>query len=209
MLGNRQMKKKETLVCVNQYGREGALAKIRDLDHQVVVAFIALDGDHLTLHKQEDTERLLTNYWSKNKPQSKADPIKVEIAKCHGYKNPERHSKYFMHQELVRDRLMSPCLFEAKGDAGGNRVPVPFFGLRLSSANYRYPVPTKYQKMPRVVLSVDSDPFYLSFYFTRDFGEFRDVSLVPIRTSLGYLSLSADTEKPFSFGISSSGEDGI
>jgi hypothetical protein len=65
----------------------------------------------------------------------------------------------------------------------------------MSFIECRHPIPEKYSKIPRVTLKLDSFEFNLFGYFTRDEAEFEGLPLVPIETSLGYVSFTVGKEE--------------
>ena len=75
------------------------IIKVIDTKSQIVIAFIAFEGEHLTLHPQKDGSILRTHF-SKNKPKSTWDDMRVEAAKVAGYKDPTKHGKYYIHEPL-------------------------------------------------------------------------------------------------------------
>ena len=186
---------KETVLCVNSCGYEGALAKVIDLGHQVIITFLERDDEHLTLHKQQDSSRLLLTHYYKNM-QSRSGLVKVEIAKQCGYTYPERHAHYMVHQEVF-ERLKTPYISLCSEDSELVERLVPIISIGMSFGDCRIPIPSKYSEIPKVTLSVNSMEFFLSVYFTKDEAEFKDVPLVPITTSLGYVSFSTEKESPF------------
>lgn len=189
------MKENQTLLCINSCGCEGALAKIIDQGQQVIITFIGRDDEHLTLHKQQDPSRLLLTHYSKHM-QSRSRPVKVESAKQCGYKYPERHAHYIAHHEIF-ERLKTPYISLCGGDSEPVERLVPIISICMSFGDCQLPIPIKYSEIPKVTLSVNSIEFFLSIYFTKDEAEFKDVPLVPITTSLGYVSFSTEKESPF------------
>lgn len=73
--------------------------------NRVVIRFIPYGDEHYTLHLQENNEILLTHY-SSNKLKSTWDDVTVEVARKLGYKNPERHGKYYQHRPIPYDGYM-------------------------------------------------------------------------------------------------------
>jgi hypothetical protein len=51
----------------------------------------------LTVHRQKDADELLFTFYSKDKVPSTWDPMKVEAARKLGYKYPEKHGQYVIH----------------------------------------------------------------------------------------------------------------
>lgn len=198
------MKRKEVaIVCVSVLGIEGILAKVLDLESQVITTFVNRDDDHITLHTQEGTSHLLVTYYSREKPLSKADPQKVEIAKQLGFKNAERHAQYIMHQELAPEGLKADYIIPGSGQPKTVKRLAPFIIIGMTSNDCRCPIPEKYAEIPKVSFSVDTSEFFLSVYFTRDDAEFRGVDLVSIETSLGFLSFGVEKDPNAKLGIES------
>jgi hypothetical protein len=70
--------------------------------NQVIIRFIPYGDEHYTLHLQDNKQVLLTHY-SSNKLKSTWDDATVEIARKMGYKEPERHGKYYQHRPIPFD----------------------------------------------------------------------------------------------------------
>lgn len=67
--------------------------------NEVIIRFIPYGDEHITIHKQDDGT-LLRNHSSSNKPSSVWDNERVKIAGSLGYKNPQKHGQYIIHQPL-------------------------------------------------------------------------------------------------------------
>ena len=154
--------KKETILNVRWTSNEGALAKIKDCGHQVVFAFLNVDGEHLTIHRQDDGMFLLTHR-SKNKPLRPVDEQKIESARSIGWRNPERHGQYYLHQPLTtKESLLNSgaVVFEYSGrqsqasDFSSHECWfLTLYGL--SVLDTKYPIPEKYEKLDKISLDVD------------------------------------------------------
>lgn len=175
------MRKNIALLCIDSNGIMGALAKVVDVDQignrSVMIIFPEMDDEHLTLHEQTDSPRLLFTHYSKQM-QSKSGQVKVDVSIRLGYQKPERHAHYIVHQDLYNESIESPFY----------RMCIPF-------TYCRQPIPQKYSKIPkRITLAINSDNFILSIYFTRNEDDFDDNTLIPIKTSLGYLSFDVKSK---------------
>jgi hypothetical protein len=190
LIKRKNMIKKNTLVCVNYLGRECAMAKVIDMQHQVIISLLERDGDHVTLHSQRDEPNILMTYHSKNKPSTKSDPIKVELAKLCGWKNPERHAQYYVHQELVTEHLTMPYISFNDPNTDLKECLAPFITFNISFMECRHHIPKKYCNLPRVTLRLSSCEFKFFMYFTKNKSEFEGKPLVPIETSLGFISFT-------------------
>ncbi len=192
------MTKKNTLICVNYLGRECAVVKVIDMKHQLIISLLERDGDHVTLHSQRDEPNILMTYHSKNKPPTKSDPIKVDLAKRCCWKNPDRHAQYYVHQEMVTESLKMPFISFNDHNVDVEERLTPFITFNISFMECRHPIPKKYCKLPRVTLILSSCEFNLSMYFAKYKSEFEGNPLVPIETSLGCVSFTAG-EKEYLF----------
>src|SRR5438477_9869820 len=68
---------------------------------QVLIAFLQLGGEHITLHAQE-SGRILRTHYSPEKPKGTWDDTRVAIARSLGFADPERHGKYLAHSPLFK-----------------------------------------------------------------------------------------------------------
>lgn len=90
--------KTETVIYFKKIRKAVPVIKIVDNGkNQVILAFIGLKGEHLTLHLQKDG-KILATYSSSDKPKSVWDEERVKIARKLGYRNPEKHGQYYFHQ---------------------------------------------------------------------------------------------------------------
>jgi len=97
----------ETLVVVQHDGHNAPLFKVVETPNQVlVVVRLESGGEHLTLHRQKDGT-ILRTYWSSTKPEGTWDATNVAVARKLGYRDPERHGKYFAHSPLVEVQGMN------------------------------------------------------------------------------------------------------
>ena len=164
--------KKQLLVCLDYLNQECVIAKICDVvNKQIIISFLNRDGEHLTIHKQNDSPRLLLTHSSKHVT-SKSGMVKIEAARRCGYRNPERHANYLIHDEIYFEDLN-----------------VPILSMGMSYSDCEYPIPCKYSKLPKIHLGNVSRDFSLEIYFTYDEADFQRVPFIPITTSLGYILL--------------------
>lgn len=170
------------------------------MDSQVICAFIARDGEHLTVHRQKDSDDLLFTFYSKNKVPSTWDPEKVEIARVIGYKDPERHRQYVIQDSSTfQNGLWIDSYDFSKDDLSLNKVLKPIIGLRIDRNDYLENIPSKYSKLPKIALQSNEECFWLSIFFTSSLSDFKMTEIQPFKTSLGY----------FTFKISSLDEESM
>lgn len=180
----------KTIIYFDFSGIHKAFAKIIDTKLQVICAFIARDGEHLTVHKQKDTENVLFTFYSKNKVPSTWDPEKVALARALGYKDPERHGQYIIHDDsdFMNGLWVDSIDFSTDSSFALKKVLKPIISLRIEQASYLDEIPQKYKKLSKLLVPAIDEDFWLSIFFTTRFSEFCMSSLQPIRTSLGYIS---------------------
>ena len=179
----------KTIVYIDFSGAHKPFAKIVDRKTQVICALIARDGEHLTVHRQKDSDDLLFTFYSKNKVPSTWDPMKVELAKKLGYKDPKRHGQYIIHDSSsFRNGLWIDSYNLASDQFSMKRVLKPIIGLRIDRRDYLEEIPQKYKKLPRVLLPSAENTFWISIFFTSNSSDFKMTELQPIKTSLGYFS---------------------
>lgn len=177
------------IVYVEISGAQKPLAKIVDMNSQVICALIARDGEHLTVHRQKDSDDLLFTFNAKNKVPSTCDPMTVEIARGLDYKHPERHGKYVIHDSSnFQNGLWIDSYDFSKGDFSPNKVLKPIIGLRINQNDYLENIPKKYQKLPKIILKSREGTFWFSIFFTSSLSDFKMTELQPIKTSLGYFT---------------------
>ena len=186
----------KSILCVDRNGHLKPLIKIIDSKNQVICSLIARGGDHLTIHSQADSENLLFTYSSKNKVPSTWDPMRVELARKLGYKNPERHGQYFIHDgSSYHNSLWADSLDFSSDPPSKIRILKPIISLNITKKDYLDSIPEKYQGYNNLILSVKEDEFGLSIYFTSKLSEFSSSNLKPIENSLGYLSFQIEYNK--------------
>ncbi|MDZ7699903.1 MAG: hypothetical protein U5R49_24250 [Deltaproteobacteria bacterium] len=191
---------KKTIVYIEISGSHKPLLKIVDTDSQVICVLIARDGEHLTVHRQKDSDDLLFTFYSKNKVPSTWDPEKVEIARGLGYKDPERHGQYVIHDSSTfQNGLWIDSYDFSKDDLSLKKVLNPIVGLRIDQNDYLENIPNKYRKLPKIVLQSNEESFWFSIFFTSSLSDFKMTELQPIKSSLGY----------FTFQISSLDEESL
>lgn len=91
----------ESIIYFRHKKIEKPVIKVIDTQKQVVLAFMPLNGEHLTLHPKTDGSILRTHI-GKNKPESTWDDKRVEAAKAAGYKDYAKHGKYYIHEPLLK-----------------------------------------------------------------------------------------------------------
>lgn len=128
---------------------EKPVIKVIDIKKQVVLAFVSLDGEHLTLHPQKDGS-ILRTYYSKNKPKSTWDDMRVEAARAAGYKDPTRHGKYYIHEPLFK-------VSNAKG--------YHLVGIRIDTSQAPEDK-EKYKKITKVVIDAPREKSMANFYLS-------------------------------------------
>jgi len=179
----------KTIVHIDFSGIHKPFAKIVDMGTQVICALIARDGEHLTVHRQKDFEELLFTFYSKNKVPSTWDPMKVELATKLGYKDPERHGQYIIHDSSsFRNGLWIDSYHFSRDQVSMKRVLKPIIGLRVDRKDYLEEIPQKYKKLPKFLLPGSEKDFWLSIFFTSNPSDFKMTALQSISTSLGYLA---------------------
>ena len=138
------MENNQTLLCIDLCGRESYLAKITDNMNQTMISFAQRDGEHITIHRQNDYPRHLFTYSSKHF-QSKSGPAKIEAAKAEDYLNPEKHAHYLAHQEIYTDHKIPYLTYNDKGATFEERLE-PFIAIPMSSFDCQFPIPNKHSK---------------------------------------------------------------
>jgi hypothetical protein len=138
---------KTTIIYLDFSGKHKPFAKIVDTQSQVICALIARDGEHLTIHKQKIPDNLLFTFYSKNKVPSTWDPMKVELARSLGYKDPERHGQYVIHDDTnFMNGLWIDSFDISTNPTTFKKVLNPIIGLRIEQSDYLDDVPKKYIK---------------------------------------------------------------
>ena len=179
----------KTIVYIDVSGSLKPFAKIVDMNMQVICALIARDGEHLTVHRQKDSDDLLFTFYSKNKVPSTWDPMKVDIARKLGYKNPERHGQYVIHDSsTLLNGLWIDSYNFTKGNFSKKRILKPIIELRINKNDYLDSIPDKYHKLPKIILQSNAETFWISIFFTSNWADFKITDLQPIKTSLGYFA---------------------
>ena len=180
---------KNIIVYVEISGSHKPLAKIVDMSSQVICALVARNGEHLTVHSQKDSDDLLFTFYSKNKVPSTWDPMKVEVARRLGYKDPERHGQYVIHDSSnFRNGLWADSYYYSKDELTPKRVLNPIIGLSIEKNDYLDDIPMNYKKFPEFVLQSTEETFWFSIFFTSRLSDFKMAELSPIETSLGYFT---------------------
>ena len=180
---------KKTIVYIDFSGVHKPFAKIVDMGSQVICALIARDGEHLTIHRQKDFEELLFTFYSKNKVPSTWDPMKVELAKKLGYKDPTRHGQYIIHDSssFINGLWIDSYNFSSD-QFYMKRVLKPIITLLIKRKDYLKEIPQKYKKLPKFLLLSLEKEFWMSIFFTSNSYDFKMTTLQSISTSLGYLA---------------------
>jgi hypothetical protein len=133
--------------------RYGALARpvflVEERPRDVHIYIRTEPNEHLSLHGQDDGTVLLT-HWSPDKPASVWDETRVRIAKAIGYRDPDRHGKYYQHRPLVMGSFVN-------GDdmLVGKRVDIA-----AASAK------TKYTRGPSIEIVAPTQQFMVRIYIT-------------------------------------------
>ena len=97
--------------------------------------------EHLSLHR--DDSGLLLTHWSAYKPPSVWDADRVMAASAMGFRDPERHGKYYQHQHIYPD------------EAG-------WLLLKTRVTLSRVTEKSKYAKRTRIVIAAPSEEFMLA-----------------------------------------------
>lgn len=184
----------KSIVCLVFSGNHKPIAKIVDMKTQAICALIARDGEHLTVHQQKESEKLLFTYYSKTKVPSTWDSAKVELAKKLGYTDPERHGRYIFHDNSShRNNLRMNCYNLCGDEFIIKKVLVPLIGLEIHQGDYLEALPKKYEKLSKYLLPADEPNYWLSISFTSKLDEFEMTDLQPIETTLSYFSFSVNS----------------
>jgi len=179
----------KTIVYIDFAGVHKPFIKIVDMPAQVICALIARDGEHLTVHRQKDADELLFTFYSKNKVPSTWDPMKVEEARKLGYKDPEKHGQYVIHDSSSFQNGLWMKRYNFSNDQFSmEKILNPIIGLRIEGKDYLEEIPPKYKKLPKILLPGSEKAFWFSIFFTSNWSDFKMASLQPIKTSLGYFA---------------------
>lgn len=115
---------------------------------QVLITFVQLEGEHITLHRQPHG-RILRTHYSETKPKAKWDDARVAIARKLGYRDPERHGRYYIHSPLIR-------IFNIPGyTIGGRRLDLR--SLKRGK---------KYLSWKRLVIELDGENAMVGIYLS-------------------------------------------
>lgn len=150
--------------------------KVIDIKKQVVLAFVSLNGEHLTLHPQKDGS-ILRTYYSKNKPKSTWDDMRVETARAMGYKDPTKHGKYYIHEPL----------FKVSNMAGYHLV-----GRRIDISKAPEDK-EKYKKIKKIVIDTPQESCMITLYLSTNDNPYTPETNPNFSTSLGKIFI--DFEK--------------
>lgn len=115
---------------------------------QIVLRMLPYGEEHYTIHRQSDGSFLGT-HWGPDKPPSSRDDQMIGAATALGYRNPQRHTKYYNHTPL--HKLQN----EAGYSLGGRRID-------LSSINVRQ----RYHDRIDHTFSVPSSDFMLETFLS-------------------------------------------
>lgn len=144
---------------------------IRVIDNgknQVVLAFIPFNGEHLTLHLEKDGS-ILRTYWGMNKPKSTWDDLRAANARALGFKNPERHGQYYIHEPLHKI---------------SNMAGYPLCGRRVHISQAPEDK-EKYKKMSKVAIDTPRDNCMIKFFLSTSDNPYTPRTDPNFPTSLG------------------------
>ncbi len=151
------------------------IIKIVDTSKQVVLAFIPFKGEHITLHPQADGQ-ILRTHSSEQKLPSVWDAERVQIAKQLGYKNPEKHATYFIHDTLKIFSNMS-------GYYLGGRT-VDFSQVPIAKK--------KYKTLKKTIIDMPVSDCILHMYLSTSNNP-RSSAFPNVQTSIGTIIFEFDT----------------
>lgn len=133
--------------------RYGALARpvlvVEQRPRDVHIYIRTEPNEHLSLHGQEDGSVLLT-HWSPGKPASVWDEARVRIARAIGYRDPERHGKYYQHRAVVMGRFAN-----SDDMLVGKRVDIAAASAKA-----------KYTRGPSIEIAAPAQQFMVHMYIT-------------------------------------------
>lgn len=115
---------------------------------QVVIRFIPYGDEHVTIHKEENGNFVVTHF-SSNKEKSIWDDTRIKVARNLQIPNPERHGNYYYNSPL-------PMIENADGYHLMGRL------IDLDSFNPR----AKYQNNIDRTFSVQMKKFMLTIFFS-------------------------------------------
>lgn len=159
----------KSVLYIDVKGNKKPFAKIIDSKNQVILSLVAIDGDHMTIHKTYNESGYVFTYSDKNKVERTWDSAKVELAKKKGYKNPEKHKNYIANRNM----------------AYSDGFSIPLIILHVDENHYLHSTPEKYSKLDEVTIPVRSKDFELSIYFCSRIGEYIPPDLYTVKTSIG------------------------
>lgn len=135
--------------------------------NQVVLAFIPFQGEHVTLHLQNNGSILKTHH-DINKPKSTWDSARVEVARSLEYKDPERHGQYYDHSPLMKICNVSGYYL------CGRRI-----NLAENSAGKNY------VKERKIIIDAPKNDFMLDLYLSTDDNPYLKRGNPFLETSIG------------------------
>ena len=159
----------KSIVYFDIEGAKKPFAKIVDTNTQVIFALVALGGEHLTVHSQNASDRLLFTDSDKSKIPGIWDRERVELARTKGFRDPEKHGQYIIHRD---SRYLDSFL-------------IPIINLSINSNHYLHSIPDKYKRLTEYIIPVEKTDFSLSIFFTSKLDEAKETEMFNITTSLG------------------------
>lgn len=134
-------------------------------------------NEHISLHVNDDPEVpiVFTHHAPELSPSGPND-ARVAIATKLGYRNPEKHGHYTIHQYMDLNRL------ENVHEDGPPRG-VFLIGRRLSIS--RASARTKYDKFPQITVELPADECMVEFRLATEKRPFHDPDFPCVQTGLG------------------------
>ncbi len=170
----------KSVLYFNVDGAVKPFAKIVDCKNQVIFSPIALDADHMTIHKKSGSDGYVFTYSDKNKNKETWDGARVELAKKEGYSNPDKHRDYIANRNM----------------AYLDGFSIPLIILYIKPDHYLHGIPEKYQKLDKIIIPVGGDEFEFSIYFTSNIDIHIPEGLSTFKTSIGIFGFEVQRISP-------------
>jgi len=160
------MKTNDLVVFFRLNDVERPVIKLIDREHQAVLAFIHMEGAHVTVHAQSKDrwvtmwDKRYSSIWSENR---------VAIAQNLEYRDPNKHAHY---------PLQRP--------SGPPEIPLCSVLVDLPSIVHH--TPSRYRKNFTVV-DAPSEVFYATIYFSKEHGIDGVAGVVVFPVAVGYFFL--------------------